>query len=53
MIGKSETGIVGDRRISWKNVSTERFDSKKFKEENEELYKKYVLPSTYRRFLLK
>lgn len=39
--------------ISWKPVSSERFDSKAFKEAEPELYAKYTKTSTSRRFQIK
>ena len=39
--------------VSWKPVTTERFDSKSFKEQEPELYKKYVKSSSSRRFSVK
>lgn len=39
--------------VSWKPVTTERFDSKSFKEQEPELYKKFVKSSTSRRFTVK
>ena len=39
--------------VSWKPVSTDRFDSKKFKEDEPELYAKYTKTSVSRRFSLK
>lgn len=39
--------------ISWKSVSSERLDTKALKEEQPELYKKYVKTSKSRRFTLK
>lgn len=39
--------------VSWKPVTTERFDSKSFKEQEPELYAKFVKSSTSRRFSVK
>lgn len=39
--------------VSWKPVSSERFDSKAFKEAEPELYAKYVKTSVSRRFQIK
>ena len=41
---------AGPFRVIWKLVSSSRFDSKRFKEENGKLYKMYVTQSQYRRF---
>lgn len=53
MIGKNETAVVKDRTITWKTVSTEKFDSKKLKKEEPDLYQKYVVKSSFRRFNVK
>ncbi len=50
MLKENETGLAGRFRISWKSVSSSRFDSTKFKADNPELYGKYVKKSSYRRF---
>ena len=46
----NETGFAGDYKVSWKNVSSARFDSTRFRTENPLLYSKYVTNSQYRRF---
>jgi len=53
MLGENEIGIINDNTISWKNVITERLDSKKLKSEMPEIYKKYLNSSSSRRFLIK
>jgi putative phage-type endonuclease len=53
MLGDNETGIAGDRIITWKSVSQERFDNKTLKAEHPTLYKKYANKSSYRRFTVK
>lgn len=53
MIGDAEKGIIFDRTVSWTNVTSKRFDTKKFQGEQEELYKQYLNESTYRRFVIK
>ena len=52
-MGDYNTGTCLGHTISWKPVSTDRFDSKKFKEEEPELYAKYTKTSVSRRFTLK
>lgn len=42
-----------DHSISWKRVTSERFDTKALKENEPELYQKYVKSSTSRRFTLR
>jgi putative phage-type endonuclease len=53
MLGDNETGIAGDRVITWKSVSQERFDNKTLKAEHPTLYKKYANKSSFRRFTVK
>ena len=36
--------------VHWTESTAERFDSKAFKKDNEELYSEYLRPSTTRRF---
>lgn len=47
------TNNIGDVLATWKGSTLSKFDSKKFKEENPDLYEKYVKPVSIRRFLLK
>lgn len=42
-----------DHSISWKKVTSERLDTKALKENEPELYQKYVKSSTSRRFILR
>ena len=53
MMGDNEVGTIGDRIITWKNVSQERLDSKSLKTEHPVLYKKYASTTSYRRFTIK
>lgn len=52
-IGEHETAIVGKYKITWKNITSNRFDSRTFKKEYPDLYAKFVKTSTYRRFSIK
>lgn len=47
---ENEIGLAGDYKISWKQVNTTRFDKAKFKQDNPDLYDKYITSSYYRRF---
>ncbi len=49
-LGENEKGVVGDREITWKNVTTTTFDRKRLEREHQELYKEYCTQSQYRRF---
>jgi putative phage-type endonuclease len=53
MLGDNEAGIAGNRVITWKSISQERFDSKTLKAEHPVLYRKYANKSSYRRFTIK
>jgi len=53
LLGNNECGVIEDRQISWKSVTSERFDSKKFQAENAEVYKDYISKSSCRRFTIK
>ena len=53
MIGEHEAGTVGDRVITWKNISQERIDSTTLKSEHPKIYKKYSNIISYRRFSVK
>lgn len=46
---ENESGYVGERRISWKEVQTNRFDQKKLAAEHPDIYQNYVKSSSYRR----
>jgi putative phage-type endonuclease len=53
LLGDNECGVIEDRQITWKSVSSERFDAKKFQLENSEVYKNYISKSSSRRFSIK
>ncbi len=53
LLGDHEAGRVGAQRVSWKNVTSVRLDSKALKAEDPETYQKYAKESSYRRFLVK
>ena len=53
LIGEKEIGILGDRIISWKNISQERLDGKTLKAEHPKIYQKYASKISYRRFVVK
>ena len=41
---------AGPFRVMWKMVSSSRFDSRRFKAENGNLYNLYMVPNCYRKF---
>ncbi len=46
-------GYVGDRKVYWTDVTSNRFDGKAFQSDNPELYQQYMKESSYRRFQVK
>ena len=52
-MGESEHAGCGRYSISWSNVSSERLDTKRLKEECPDIYKSFVKGSTSRRFSIK
>lgn len=53
LMGENEIGVSGDRVITWKNISSERLDSKVLKVEQPEIYSRYISKNSYRRFSIK
>lgn len=53
LLGENETGIAGNRIVTWKNIVSERIDSKKLKADNPDIYSKYIQQSGYRRFAIR
>ena len=49
----AEKATVGDRKVTWKSVSSTRIDSKLLKAEEPEIYEKYSKESSSRRFTIK
>lgn len=53
LLGENETGTIGERAVTWKSISSERLNTKLLKDEQPEVYAKYLSPSPYRRFSIK
>ena len=53
LLGEHEAGKTDKYFVSWKAIKSSRFDSKRFKKENVDLYKEYVKESSYRRLTIK
>lgn len=53
MLGENEAGMVGERRIVWQEIKTERLDTKALKAEQPNLHAQYMKHSSYRRFQIK
>ena len=52
MIGEAEEARFGDRKITWKTVTSKRLDTKTLKVEDPAIYDKYAIPNVSRRFLV-
>jgi putative phage-type endonuclease len=53
MIGDNEKGLINDKIITWKSITTEKFDTKKLHKEMPDIYDKYLSKSSFRRFSIK
>lgn len=53
LIGDNESATISDRLVTWKNINSERLDSKRLASEQPELYAQYLNQSSYRRFTVK
>jgi putative phage-type endonuclease len=53
MLGENETGVAGNRIITWKSVSQERLDGKALKADQPTLYSQYANKTSYRRFAVR
>lgn len=49
---EAETGIVGNRKILWKQISKSTVDTKRLKSEKPDIYSDYLTQSQYRRLLV-
>ena len=53
MVERGEEVLTGDGwKASWKNVNSQRFDSKAFKADHADLYSQYSKATTTTRFLI-
>lgn len=53
IMGEYEQAYWKDRKITWKTMTSYRFDTKRFQKEHPDLYQKYVNETSYRRFNVK
>lgn len=53
LLGDAEAGRIGDRMVTWKNVTSSRLNTKALKADHPEIYEKYARESCYRRFAIK
>jgi putative phage-type endonuclease len=49
-IGENELAYTSDHKLSWKSLTTKRFDTEKFKLSNAELYNQFINETNSRRF---
>lgn len=53
MLGDYETGIAGDRRITWKTIKSIRLATRALKAAHPKIYEEFARESSYRRFTIK
>lgn len=53
LLGDNECGVINTKTVTWKSVSSEKFDTKKFQAKNPDIYKNYLVKSSSRRFSVK
>lgn len=53
LLGENEIGWIGDRKVTWKTVTSKRLDTKALKKDMPEVYDKYAKESVSRRFSIK
>jgi predicted phage-related endonuclease len=53
MLGENEAGRASNHWVFWKNFTSKRFDTTRFKNDNPDLYKAYTKESEYRKFTIK
>lgn len=45
----NESGVIGEYRVTWKQVTSTTFDKKRLEKENQALYEEYLTKKQYRR----
>jgi predicted phage-related endonuclease len=53
LLGENEVGWAGERKVTWKTITSQRLDTKKLQTEHPDIYAKYVKENSYRRFSIK
>lgn len=53
LMGDNEKAFAGERIVTWKSITSNRFDSKGFSSEYPDLYNKFTKQSSHRRFAVK
>ena len=46
---ENEKGVIGDRQVTWKSVTSTAFDRKRLEQERQEIYQEYCTEKQYRR----
>ena len=46
---ENEKGVIGDRQVTWKSVTSTAFDRKRLEQERKEIYQEYCTEKQYRR----
>ena len=46
---ENETGYIEDRKVSWKQIQTTKFDRKRLEKEQPDLYREYTDKGSYRK----
>ena len=52
-MGEATTAYAAGKKVIWKNITSNRFDSKRFKADHPQTYEEYLKQSTSRRFEIK
>jgi predicted phage-related endonuclease len=53
LLGEHQSGKAGVSLVSWKDISTERVDVKRLKQDCPDIHSQYLSASSYRRFSIK
>ena len=52
-LGEYEIGVIGDWKVTWKTVVSNKLDSKALKAAHPDIYEQFAKPSSSRRFLIR
>ncbi|HHW15743.1 MAG TPA: hypothetical protein GXX28_12565, partial [Firmicutes bacterium] len=50
LLGENEVGLLGERRVTWKTITSSRLDAKGLRADLPDIYAKYARESVSRRF---
>lgn len=50
LLGEHEEGKIGNMVVTWKNITSKKFDTNRLKKEKPEIYERYLITSSYRKF---